>query len=58
MDEKYSLSVERVKDVGYDNPFDAEASFTKSAKTQKIFESLLNPVMMVFIRKLSLSTLR
>ena len=40
------------------NPSNAKATFIQSTRMQKIFEIHLNPVMLVFIGKLSLSTLR
>ena len=38
-------------------PSNDEATFIQSTKTQKLFENYLIPVMLVFIGKLSLSTL-
>ena len=40
------------------NPFNAEATFIQRTRTQGILENGLNPVMLVLIRKLKLSTLR
>ena len=39
------------------NPFNAKATFVLSTRDAKIFEKHLNLVMLVFIRKLSVSTL-
>ena len=39
------------------NPSNAEVPFVKKHKDAKIFENYLNPVMLVFIGKLSLRTL-
>ena len=40
------------------NPLNAEAIFIKRHKDAKVFANHLNPVMLVSMRKLSLSTLR
>ena len=40
------------------NPSNAKATFIQSTMTQKKIENHLNPVMLVFIGKLSLSTVR
>ena len=40
------------------NPFHAEATFVHRRKMQKTFENHPNPVMLVFIGKISASTLR
>ena len=40
------------------NPYNAEATFDQSTRTQQIFENHLNPVILVSIGKLSFSTLR
>ena len=40
------------------NRSNAEVPFVKKHMDAKIFENLLNPVMLVFIGKLSLSTIR
>ena len=40
------------------NPYAAEATFVQRTRMQRFFENHRNPVMLVFIGKLSLSTLR
>ena len=40
------------------NPSNAKATYVQSTMTQRFLKNHLNPVMLVFIRKLSLSTLR
>ena len=40
------------------NPFNVEATFVQSTRIQRFFENYLNPVMLVFIGKRLLSTLR
>ena len=40
------------------NPSNDEVTFIPSTKMQRFFENQSNPVMLVFIGKLSLSTLR
>ena len=47
-----------VLDLFMINPSDAEVSFVQCIKKAKHYENHLNPVMLVFIGKLSLSTLR
>ena len=43
--------------IGYVNPSNAEATFVQSTWTKSFFENL-NPIMLVFIWKLSMSALR
>ena len=40
------------------NPSNAEGTYAQRTKTQRFCENHLNPIMLVFIGKLSLSTLR